>query len=38
MPPGGVGVKYCPHREAFPAQDARKKEAAIIKPISRFTK
>jgi hypothetical protein len=38
MPPRGVGVKYCPHKEAFPAQDARKNDAAIIKLISRFTK
>lgn len=38
FPPIGVGVVYCPHREAFPAQDASKKEAAIKKLISRFTK
>ena len=37
-PPNGVGVIYCPHKEAFPAQDASKKEAAIKKLISRFTK
>lgn len=36
-PPNAVGVTYCPHREAFPAQDASKKEAAIKKPMSRFT-
>jgi hypothetical protein len=38
MPPGGVGVKYCPHNEPFPAQDANKKDVAIIKPIRYFTK
>jgi hypothetical protein len=38
MPPGGVGVKYCPHNEAFPVQDASKNDATIIEPISRFTK
>ncbi|RPH74326.1 hypothetical protein EHM76_03740 [bacterium] len=38
--PSAVGVAYCPHREAFPphADAARKKEAAIKKLISRFTK
>ena len=36
--PDGVGVAYCPHKEAFPAQDVSKKEAAIKKLISRFTK
>ena len=38
FPPGGVGVAYCPHKEAFPPQDASKKEAAIKILISRFTK
>jgi hypothetical protein len=40
MPPSGVGVRYCPHKEAFPphAGAANKKDAAIIKLISRFTK
>jgi hypothetical protein len=37
-PPSGVGVKYCPHKEAFPAQEASRKEAAIKKLVSRFTK
>jgi hypothetical protein len=37
-PPKGVGVTYWPHKEAFPAQDASKNEAAIKKLISRFTK
>jgi len=37
-PPSGVGVAYCPHNEAFPPQDASKKEAAIKALISRFTK
>jgi hypothetical protein len=38
IPPSGVGVAYCPHNEAFPPQAARKKEAAIKKLISRFTR
>jgi hypothetical protein len=39
MPPGAVGVAYCPHNEAFPLlQDASKKDAAIIQLIIRFTK
>ncbi len=37
-PPNGVGVEYCPHREAFPPQDASKNEAVIKKLIRRFTK
>jgi hypothetical protein len=39
-PPRAVGVAYCPHREAFPAhaEAASKKDAAIRKLISRFTK
>ena len=37
-PPNGVGVTYCPHKDAFPVQEASKKEAAIKKLISRFTK
>jgi hypothetical protein len=38
FPPDAVGVAYCPHKEAFPTQDASKKETAIKKLISRFTK
>ncbi len=38
MPPNGVGVTYCPHREVFPTQDASKNEAVIKKLIRRFTK
>jgi hypothetical protein len=39
-PPGAVGVAYCPHRDAFPphADVASKKEAAIKKLVSRFTR
>ena len=32
-PPGGVGVEYCPHRDVFAPQDARKKEATIRKTV-----
>src|SRR5215212_4356275 len=38
MPPRAVGVAYCPHNEAFPPQDAIKKDAAIKILISRFTR
>jgi hypothetical protein len=38
IPPGGVGVAYCPHRDAFPPQEASKKEATMKKLINRFTK
>jgi hypothetical protein len=38
MPPSAVGVAYCPHKDAFPLQDASKKDAAIIELIRRFTK
>jgi hypothetical protein len=38
VPPNGVGVAYCPHREGVPPQDASRKEAAIKKLIRRFTK
>jgi hypothetical protein len=31
--PRGVGVEYCPHRDVFPPQEARKKEATIKKTI-----
>jgi hypothetical protein len=36
-PPRGVGVAYCPQSDAFPAQEASSKEAAVIRPICRFT-
>jgi hypothetical protein len=36
-PPSGVGVRYCPHREALPTQDAVIKETAINKAESRLT-
>jgi hypothetical protein len=37
IPPGGVGVRYCPHRDASPTQDARRKETAINRAKIRFT-
>jgi hypothetical protein len=36
-PPRGVGVAYCPHRDALPTQDAVIKETAINKTESRLT-
>jgi hypothetical protein len=36
-PPIGVGVRYCPHRDASPTQDAVIKETAINKAESRLT-
>ena len=36
-PPRGVGVAYCPHRDALPTQDAVIKETAINKAESRLT-
>jgi hypothetical protein len=36
-PPTGVGVEYCPQREALPTQEAVIKETAIIKTESRLT-
>jgi hypothetical protein len=36
-PPTGVGVAYCPHRDALPTQDALIKETAINKAKSRLT-
>jgi hypothetical protein len=36
-PPWGVGVVYCPHRDALPTQDAVIKETAINKAESRLT-
>ncbi len=38
MPPSGVGVEYCPHREVLPPQEASRNEAVIKKLISLFTK
>jgi hypothetical protein len=37
IPPGGVGVVYCPHSEALPPQEAIKKDVATKKLISLFT-
>ena len=41
-PPSGVGVTYCPHRDAFSpaphAEVASKNDAAIKRLMSRFTK
>jgi hypothetical protein len=34
----GVGVAYCPHRDALLPQEAIKKDAAIKRLIDRFTK
>ena len=36
-PPKGVGVVYCPHRDALPTQDAVIKEIAINNTESRLT-
>ena len=36
-PPMGVGVVYCPHRDALPTQDAVSKEIAINNTESRLT-
>jgi len=36
-PPGGVGVRYCPHKDASPTQDAIRKETAITRTKIRFT-
>ena len=36
-PPGGVGVTYCPQRDAWPTQDAVIKETAINKADIRLT-
>ncbi len=36
-PPSGVGVVYCPHRDALPTHDAVNKETAINRPESRLT-
>jgi hypothetical protein len=36
-PPGGVGVAYCPHRDALPTHDAVIKETTINKAESRLT-
>jgi hypothetical protein len=35
--PNGVGVRYCPHRDALPTQDAVSKETVINKAEMRFT-
>ena len=36
-PPFGVGVWYCPHKDAFPMQDVSR-QAEIKKTIARFTR
>src|SRR5215203_1340449 len=36
-PPIGVGVAYCPHRDALPTHEAVVKDTAIKKPRIRFT-
>ena len=36
-PPGGVGVKYSPHKDALPTQEAVSKETAINRAGIRFT-
>lgn len=36
-PPTGVGVTYCPHRDALPTHEAVIKETAINKAESRLT-
>jgi hypothetical protein len=39
IPPSGVGVAYCPHKDVvLPPQAASKKEVVIKKLISLFTK
>jgi len=38
LSPTEVGVAYCPQREAFPPQDAIKKDAATQKMIILFTR
>ena len=36
-PPNGVGVVYCPHKEAFPAQDTSMQDEIIRGKRTRFT-
>src|SRR5215211_5907250 len=36
-PPSGVGVAYCPHRDALPTHEAVAKDTAIKRPRIRFT-
>ena len=37
LPPAGVGVRYCPHRDALPTHDAVNRDTAILKAEIRFT-
>jgi len=37
IPPSGVGVAYCPHKEAFPMQDASMEDVIMRKMMARFT-
>jgi len=36
-PPNGVGVVYCPHKDAFPTQETRRQAKIIIGKRTRFT-
>ena len=36
-PPSGVGVVYCPHKDAFPTQEASRHAEIIIGKRTRFT-
>ena len=37
VPPSGVGVAYCPHKDAFPTHEAPAKDTATKSPRIRFT-
>jgi len=37
-PPGGVGVMYCPHNDAFPIQDVSIVDVMMRRMTARFTK
>jgi hypothetical protein len=37
VPPSGVGVAYCPHKDAFPRHEPPAKDTAIRRPRIRFT-
>ena len=36
-PPNGVGVVYCPHRDAFPTQETSRQAEIIRGKMTRFT-
>jgi hypothetical protein len=36
-PPSGVGVVYCPHKDAFPTQEASMEDEITKRIIARFT-